>query len=77
MNVENSSELNCDILGSQSFEKIGDDLFYDPTTRIVYINNITYGFDASVYAAYYASNGLLYRYNPETNTLEEINLDNE
>lgn len=77
VNVENSNELHSDTLGTQSFVSISDDLFYDEATRIVYIKNITYGFGCSVYTAYYAPNGFPYKYNPETNTLEEINFGNE
>lgn len=50
------------------------ELSYDTYTEIVYIKNYTrYG--NYVYTPYYAPNGLPYRYNPETNTFEEI--DNE
>lgn len=77
VNVENSNELHSNTLGTQSFVSIGDDLFYDEATRIVYIKNITYGFGSYVYTAYYAPNGFPYKYNPETNILEEINFGNE
>ena len=59
---------------SSGFVKICDDpipLSYDPMTRIVYIRSYTY-YDHYVYTPYYAPNGLPYRYNPETNTFEEI-----
>lgn len=46
-------------------------LYYDQLTRIVYIKNNTY-MGRDVYTPYYAPNGLPYRYNPETNTFEEI-----
>lgn len=46
-------------------------LSYDTMTRIVYIKNST-SYAYYVYTPYYAPNGLPYRYNPETNTFEEI-----
>ena len=64
VNVDNSEELSSSEL--VHFIKINNTLTYDEATRIVYmvsIYNIT---------PYYAPNGLPYRYNPETNTLEEI-----
>lgn len=71
VNVENNDSLNSDILGVQLFVEIGSRLYYDSGTRIVYICNKTYG-GWSVYTPYYAHNGFPYRYNPETNTFEEI-----
>ena len=69
VNVSNSEELSSNQFGK--FIKINDDLEYDSATRIVYIdNNNTYG---DSYTPYYAPNGFPYKYNPETNTLEEIN----
>ena len=46
-------------------------LVYDEMTRIIYVENRTYG-PFYVYTPYYAPNGLPYKYNPETNTFEEI-----
>ena len=66
-NKENLSEGNFCV-----FVPIGGDLVYDSVTRIVYIKNPTASL-CYVYTAYYAPNGLPYRYNPETNTFEEIN----
>lgn len=60
---------------SSEFVKICDDpipLSYDTMTRIVYIRNRSSGYNTYVYIPYYAPNGLPYRYNPETNTFEEI-----
>ena len=59
-----SDDLSSDELAN--FIKINHRLLYDSATGIVYLNN--YG----GCSAYYASNGLPYRYNVETNTLEEI-----
>ena len=68
VNVSNSEELYSDNIGT--FIKINKDLSYDPATRIVYIYNEN-GYGSS-YTPYYAPNGLPYKYNPETNTFEEI-----
>ena len=74
INVENSSELNNAVIGKESLIEIGDKVWYDSTTRIVYWWNGYIGINnnATVPTAYYAPNGLPYRYNPETNTLEKI-----
>ena len=52
------------------------ELGYDTSTEIVYIKNYTYHGNY-VYTPYYAPNGLPYRYNPEINTFEEIEVYNE
>lgn len=73
INVENSEELNNTTLGKQSFIEIGGGLYYDSATRIVYMVNGVDGLhESKTYCPYYAPNGLPYRYNPETNTFEEI-----
>lgn len=72
VNVENSNELNNTILGGDAFIKISGELYYDSTTRIVWLKNYSNGYGCS-YIPYPAPNGLPYRYNPETNTFEEIN----
>ena len=70
VNVENQNTLNNNVLGYNALEKIGNGLYYDKSTRIVYLY---YDFiEESCVSAYYAPNGLPYKYNPETNTLEEI-----
>ena len=75
VNVENEEVLNDTILGKSNLLEIGDNLFYDSVTRIVYMRcRNSYG---NSYSAYYASNGLPYRYNPKTNTFEEIKNINE
>lgn len=70
VNVENEEVLNDTTLGKSNLLEIGDNLFYDSATRIVYMR--CYNVDGTSYTAYYAPNGLPYRYNPETNTFEEI-----
>ena len=71
VNVENSGELSSTTLGKDAFIKISDDLYYDSATRIVWLENYSNGYGCS-YVPYPAPNGLPYRYNPETNTFEEI-----
>lgn len=71
VNVENSEELSSTTLGKDNLISIGNNLYYDSTTRIVYLKNNTYC-GLCVFTAYYAPNGLPYKYNPETNTFEEI-----
>lgn len=73
INVENNETLNNNVIGSDALVKIGDGLYYDSTTTIVYFwNGILYGQYATTPSLYYAPNGFPYKYNPETNTLEEI-----
>ena len=69
VNVENQENVSTKKFGE--FIEIGNGLVYDGATRIVYIENYTY-YAHYVYTPYYAPNGLPYKYNPETNTFEEI-----
>lgn len=73
VNVEHNEELNNTVLGKDAFVSIGNGLCYDSITKIVYIEFDQYGYKIeNVFVPYYAPNGLPYRYNPETNTFEEI-----
>ena len=75
VNMGNSANIHNTALGTESLIEIGEDLWYDSTTRIVYWWNgrLDYGFYGAVAPSpYYAPNGLPYKYNPETNTFEEI-----
>lgn len=75
VNVENSSDLSGTMIGTDALIEIGSGLWYDSTTRIVYWWNgyIIWLDDCSTTPSpYYAPNGLPYRYNPESNTFEEI-----
>ena len=73
VNVENSEELSTNTLGKDNLIYIGNNLYYDSATRIVYFWNGYMHTDWSTApTAYYAPNGLPYRYNPETNIFEEI-----
>lgn len=69
INVSNSENLSSNHFGE--FVDITYNLAYDSATRIVYIANYT-SYNYYVYAPYYAPNGFPYKYNPETNTFEEI-----
>ena len=75
VNVESKDGLSNGVFGTSAMVEIGDGLWYDSTTRIVYwwngyITSLNYAVSPS---PYYAPNGFPYRYNPETNTFEEIN----
>lgn len=73
--VENDETLSNTVFGKSAMVKIGDQLYYDSTTRIVYWWNggLNMGYYSSTTPSpYYAPNGLPYKYNPETNTFEEI-----
>lgn len=75
LNVENQETLSNTVFGKSALVEIGNYLYYDSTTRIVYwwngaIENSRKSSTAP--SPYYAPNGLPYRYNPETNTFEEI-----
>lgn len=74
VNVSNSENVLSNQFGQ--FVDIGGELVYDSATRIVYIENFTYC-GHNVYTPYYAPNGFPYRYNPETNTFEEIDFVNK
>lgn len=70
VNVENEEDLHSTTFGKSAFVEIGNYLYYDSATRIIWLENKnSYG---NVYIPYYAPNGLPYKYNPETNTFEEI-----
>ena len=73
VDAENKDELSNGVFGKSALIEIGDYLWYDSTTRIVYWwNGFIVTQSAIVPSPYYAPNGLPYRYNPETNTFEEI-----
>lgn len=69
---ENVEESESQAIGLDAFKKIEDQLYYDINTKIVYFFNGPYAARHYLPTPYYASNGLPYKYNPETNTLEEI-----
>lgn len=78
VNVENEENLHSRTFGKTALIEIGNELYYDSTTRIVYWWNgyCSYGGqDSTTPSPYYAPNGLPYKYNPETNTFEEIEVN--
>lgn len=73
VNVENSSDLSGTMIGTDALIEIGSGLWYDSTTRIVYWwSGVIHTKSSTAPTPYYAPNGLPYRYNPESNTFEEI-----
>ena len=73
VNVENKENISGQIFGKDALIQIGNRLWYDSTTKIVYWwNGYIVGQTAITPSPYYAPNGLPYLYNPETNTFEEI-----
>ena len=61
-------------IGIKALVEIGNNLWYDQSTRIVYFwNGILVGYRSDTTPSpYYASNGLPYLYNPVTNAFELI-----
>lgn len=77
VNVENDSSISGKTFGKSALIEIGDYLWYDTTTRIVYWWNGVLNYNdwsTTTPTPYYAPNGLPYRYDPETNTFEEIKM---
>lgn len=74
VNAENKDDLYGGIFGIKSLVEIGDGLWYDSSTRIVYWWNgyFSTSYTSTMPTAYYAPNGMPFRYNPITNTFEEI-----
>lgn len=74
VNVENKDDLSGGVFGIKSLIEIGDGLWYDSSTRIVYWWNgyLWYSYSSTTPTAYFAPNGIPYRYNPSTDTFEEI-----
>ena len=74
INIEETSAINHNVVGTGALKEIGGNLYYDVTTGIVYFWNgylNPSNWDTTP-SPYYAPNGLPYKYNPATNTLEEI-----
>lgn len=69
-----SPSLYAEKMGFGGLVYIGRGLYYDSSTMIVYWWNGYFGGvdQATAPTAYYAPNGMPYRYNPSTNTFEEI-----
>ena len=76
INVENKNDIHNTTFGKDTLTYIGNQVYYDSATRIVYWWNGRLSVQdwSTTPSPYYAPNGLPYKYNPETNTFEEINL---
>lgn len=60
-------------IGESAMVELGDGLWYNSETGIVYWWNGTLSYNYSISPTpYYAPNGLPYKYNPITKSLEEI-----
>ena len=66
VNMQNEENIHNATVGGSALRHLGENLYYDVATHIVYLK------DLYRLSAYYAPNGLPYKYNPETNTFEEI-----
>ena len=71
---EKESQVLINSKGVYSLIHIGNGLYYDSETGIVYWwgGVLGYSSGATIPSAYYSSNGLLCKYNPETGHIEEI-----
>lgn len=75
VNISSGDENAVKQVGIGQLKKIDKGyLYYDVTTNIVYFWNgmISAAYYSTTPSPYYAPNGLPYKYNPSTNTLEEI-----
>lgn len=74
VNMNAESDVVTKEAGAGSLICIGGTLYYDPITYIVYFWNGDgrYSYYTTMPSPYYASNGLPYKYNVETNSFEEI-----
>lgn len=73
--VKETEDIHCDVMGLEALEKIGNGLYYDTATRIVYWWNGMGKWNGERGIAptpYYAPNGLPYKYNPQTEEFEQI-----
>lgn len=77
-NASNGENETRYMLGKSAMIELGDGLWYDSTTRIVYWWNgcLKYQYNYSTTPSpYYAPNGLPYRFDPENNRFEEIDIN--
>ena len=76
VNVNNNGVVRGSVFGKDAMIELGSGLWYDSTTKIIYWwnGNVDSFNHATTPSPYYAPNGLPYRYNPQTNTFEEIEL---
>lgn len=75
MNIKTDGESVSKPVGISRLQKLGSGLYYDQTTGIVYFWNESFSMGSSSSTTptpYYSENGKLYRYDPVSNTMEEI-----
>lgn len=60
----------------EDFIKIKNDLYYDPSTKIVWMRYTTYGF-CKGYTPYVAPDGLPYKYDPDSQTFHTVTSEKE
>lgn len=74
VNTTDQTNVTRQVLGKEALIELGSGLWYDSVTGIIYWWNgtLSAGNWSTTPTPYYAPNGLPYRYNPETNTFEEI-----
>lgn len=75
MDVKTDGESVNKSVGTSRLQELGSGLYYDQMTGIVYWWNgvLTIGSQTSTTPTpYYSKNGKLYRYDPASNTMEEI-----
>lgn len=80
INISSEKESGTKQVGLEQLQCIDNSyLYYDINTNIVYFwNGVIGGFNnCTTPSPYYAPNGLPYKYNPSTNTLEEITPEEE
>lgn len=60
--------------GVDMLQKLDDGLYYDQTTGIVYFWNGVFSIakNSTTPTQYYSENGKLYRYDPVSNTMDEV-----
>ncbi len=76
INAEPDSVIEGSEFGVTALVELGNYLWYDTTTHIVYWwKGDIRGYSATTPSPYYAPNGLPYRYDPEKNIFEEIHFE--
>ena len=74
MNVKTDNGAVNKEFGTARLQSLGSGLYYDQTTGIVYFWNGVLGLQKNSITPtpYYSENGKLYRYDPVSNTMEEV-----
>lgn len=74
MNVKTDNGAVNKEFGTARLQSLGSGLYYDQTTGIVYFWNGVFSIakNSTTPTPYYSENGKLYRYDPVSNTMEEV-----